>query len=305
MKSSTISDTESDYISRVNAVFDYIEQNLEKDISLTELAEVSCFSKYHFSRIFDAVVGETPFKFIKRVRLEKAASMLRLHQEKTVTEIALQCGYNDLAVFSRNFNEWFGKSPSEIQRSKSENSNENQTIDISSLYLDAEQNGNNSIEQLQSSGVRNITKLTVAYLRHVGPYKGAESLYNEYFSKLLCWANARGLTKQANAHPMAIYHDAPCITDEEKLRLSFCLPVPPETRVSGEFGMMKLPGGRFLVAQFNIAPQKIPLAWQWIYESWFPGSGYLPDDGLPYEVYPKTVQDGKITVNIYVPLKPL
>lgn len=40
----------------------------------------SLFSKYHFSRIFEAMVGETPFEFIKRLRLEKAATLLRFYQ---------------------------------------------------------------------------------------------------------------------------------------------------------------------------------------------------------------------------------
>lgn len=305
MESSTHPATELDYTSRVNAVFDYIEKNLARDMSLDELAEVSCFSKYHFCRMFDAVVGETPFEFIKRVRLEKAASMLQLHQEKTVTEIALDCGYNDLAVFSRNFSEWFGMSPTDFRNSTLENSNKNQTLDFSSLYLDSEENGNNNIEQLQSSEVRNITGRTVAYLRHMGPYKGEESLYNDYFSRLLSWADSRGLIDQPNAHPMAIYHDIPCVTDEQKLRLSFCLPVPPDTPVDGEIGKMHLSKGRFLVARFVVAPQNIPMAWQWVYDSWFPGSGYLPADNLPYEAYPGQSKNGKMKVDIYVPLEPL
>lgn len=113
MESPTKPNTESDYISRINAVFDHIEKNLDRDLSLDELAQVSCFSKYHFSRIFDAMVGETPFEFIKRIRLEKAASLLRMYRRQSITEIALNCGYNNLEVFSRNFSRYFNQSPTE------------------------------------------------------------------------------------------------------------------------------------------------------------------------------------------------
>lgn len=61
-----------EYKSRINRVFDYIEKNIEKQFSLVELASQASFSKYHFDRIFLAMVGETPFQFINRVRLEKA-----------------------------------------------------------------------------------------------------------------------------------------------------------------------------------------------------------------------------------------
>lgn len=53
--------TDSEYRFRINKAQDYIERNLEKQISLEELAEVANFSKFHFNRIFKSLVGETPF----------------------------------------------------------------------------------------------------------------------------------------------------------------------------------------------------------------------------------------------------
>lgn len=297
--------TQTDYISRINTVLDYIEQNLEQDISLDELAMVSCFSKYHFSRIFDAMVGETPFEFLKRVRLEKAASLLRIHHDETVTEIAMKCGFNDLAVFSRNFSGYFEASPTEWRNNAAENSNHSQTYDISSQYLGSERNKNHNMEQLQSAEVRNHSRLTVAYIRHTGPYKGDEALFNRLFNRLFAWAGPRGLLDKNSSSPMVIYHDDPCVTPKEKLRMSVCLPVPSDTPVDGEIGKMELPYGRFLIARFVIAPQRMPDAWKWIYGSWFPASGYQPEDALPYELYPEQPKNGKLTVEICVPVKPL
>lgn len=67
----------SEYLSRINKTFDYIELHLEKPMTLEELATVANFSKFHFSRIFQSIVGETPFQFILCVRLEKAAMLVR------------------------------------------------------------------------------------------------------------------------------------------------------------------------------------------------------------------------------------
>lgn len=58
----------TEYISRINKTFDYIESNLEKSMTLEELANVANFSKFHFNRIFHSMVGETPFHFILRLR---------------------------------------------------------------------------------------------------------------------------------------------------------------------------------------------------------------------------------------------
>ncbi len=63
-----------EYISRINRVMDYIEVNIVQDLSLENLAEVANFSRFHFHRIFRAMVGETLHQFIQRIRLEKAAA---------------------------------------------------------------------------------------------------------------------------------------------------------------------------------------------------------------------------------------
>lgn len=306
MNNSKTNQTHIDYTSRINTVFDYIETNLEKDFSLDELAAVSHFSKYHFSRIFDAMVNETPFEFIKRIRLEKAASLLRLYPDKTITNITLDCGFNNLEVFSRNFRDYFGMSPTEWQKNDSENSNHNQTFDLSAEYIGSEPNKNHNMELLQQSKIRDLPQKTVAYVRHIGPYRGDGDLFNRLFDQLFSWAEPRKLMDlQNNTIPLVIYHDDPCVTEEDKLRMSVCLPVPSNTSVDGEIGKMKIPGGRYLVARFVLYPQDMPKAWKWIYGTWFPSSGYQPADRLPFEMYPAPPENGKLTVEICVPVTPL
>jgi AraC family transcriptional regulator len=79
---------QTEYISRINKTFDYIESNLDKPMTLEELASVANFSKFHFSRIFQSMVGETPFQFILRVRIEKAANLIMANKNESITEIA-------------------------------------------------------------------------------------------------------------------------------------------------------------------------------------------------------------------------
>ena len=62
---------DKEYRYRINKVIDHIEKNLDSDFSLSELAKISNFSKFHFSRIFQGITGETPFQLILRLRLEK------------------------------------------------------------------------------------------------------------------------------------------------------------------------------------------------------------------------------------------
>src|SRR5580704_11803817 len=68
---------QSDYAQRIDRVIDYLRANLHRPVKLAELANVACFSEFHFHRIFIAVSGETLNNFTNRLRLEKAARLLR------------------------------------------------------------------------------------------------------------------------------------------------------------------------------------------------------------------------------------
>ena len=102
-----------EYVRRINNVIDYIERHLEEDLNLNDLARVANFSKFHFHRIFRAMVGETINRFVRRLRLERAAGQLIYNQEKTITAVALDCGFSGSAVFARAFREAFGSSPTD------------------------------------------------------------------------------------------------------------------------------------------------------------------------------------------------
>ncbi len=94
--------TKTEYIARINRVIDYIEKNVDKDLSLEVLAGVACFSSFHFHRIFKAIVGETLNQFINRIRLEKSATQLMSNPNKTITDIAFDCGFSGSASFARS-----------------------------------------------------------------------------------------------------------------------------------------------------------------------------------------------------------
>jgi AraC family transcriptional regulator len=95
---------------------DYIEAHLDGDLSLAALARVVNFSEFHFHRVFKGVVGETLNQFIQRRRVEKAARFLTGNPAKSVTEIALDCGFSGSAAFARAFKDAFGVSASQYRK---------------------------------------------------------------------------------------------------------------------------------------------------------------------------------------------
>ena len=146
----------------------------------------------------------------------------------------------------------------------------------------------------------------LAYLRHVGPYMGDEALFERLWGRLINWAAPRELFRPPQTEMLCLYHDNPEVTDSDKLRLSVCITVPEGTEVDGEIGAMDMPGGRYAVAAFELDSTQYGEAWQWVYGSWLPASGYQPADGAPFERYPDPEpHDGKMKVEICVPVRPL
>src|SRR5690242_9291047 len=106
----------SEYTQRINRVIDHLRGNLDRHIKLDELAKVACFSEFHFHRIFGAVSGETLNNFTNRVRLEKAARLLR-YTDWSLTDIALACGFSSSATFSRAFRSAYDTTPRHFRKS--------------------------------------------------------------------------------------------------------------------------------------------------------------------------------------------
>ena len=147
--------------------------------------------------------------------------------------------------------------------------------------------------------------MNVAYVRHIGPYAGNEGLFEKLWNKLFAWAGPRGLLEREDMQSLVIYHDDPNVTEQDKLRMSVCITVPKDTKVDGEVGMMEVEGGKYVVARFEVDATQFGKAWEWVYGQWFPSSGYQPDDRPSFEMYPEEPKEGKFTVDICVPVKPL
>jgi len=318
-----------EYIARINRVLDYIEDHLDDELSLTTLAGIANFSPYHFHRIFSGMVGESLNRHIQRVRIEKAANQLVTNPRKTITEVALDCGFTGSDTFARAFRDSFGMSASQWReggyRAESKNRKsdrkDGQTLRKDRQAFNIIQGGNFAPaiitderrkqmidpEQVQVT-VKDLPERHVAYIRHIGPYKGDSQLFEGLFTKLFNWAGPRGLIRMPETQVLAIYHDNPDITDESKLRTSVGITVPEDTEVEGEVGKMVLSSGKHAIAHFELASDEYEEAWKAVYGHWLPDSGYQPDDQPCFESYlndPKQHPEGKCIVEICVPVKPL
>ncbi len=96
-------------------IVSYIEENLDKDLTLEKIAEALNYSKFYMVRVFKDNTGITPYQYIRGRRLDKAAEKL-VGTKQPVVEIALEAGYGSQQSFTRVFRCEYGCTPQEYRR---------------------------------------------------------------------------------------------------------------------------------------------------------------------------------------------
>lgn len=106
---------ESHDLLRLGDTIAFIETRFSEKITLDDLAKKSQFSKRHFQRIFQECMGRSPIDHLLRIRVQKAAELLR-NSDRKITDIAFDCGFSDGNYFTRQFRKMTDLSPSEYRR---------------------------------------------------------------------------------------------------------------------------------------------------------------------------------------------
>jgi AraC family transcriptional regulator len=299
--------TRREYAARMNRVVDHIQSHLADPLDLEQLASVACFSPFHFHRLFRAWTGETLQSFVHRLRLERAAQMLVFDRARTISEIAQECGFSTASSFARAFKTAFATSAGEWRKRKicQANGKDWKAGDGAALGFSKVENPMTNI-QLDVQ-VRRLAPATLAYIRHIGPYKGDTALFRRLFTQLFAWAEARGLMGP-DARYLALFQDNPNLTPAAKQRLEVALVVPAGTAPSGDVGIQRMEGGLFATARVRVKIEDYAAQWDSLVADWLPGSGYQPDHRPAMEFYlnnPETDPEGRYHIEICLPVRPL
>lgn len=303
---------QKEYIFRINKVIDYIENNLDEDLSLHKLSEVANFSQFHFHRIFSAFIGETINEFIKRKRVEKAARLLLINTDKPILEIAEYCGFNSFSVFCRNFKDRYQLSANKFREIHNNENSKNRQIESKTSKL-TQSSVNyvcdiNSLKKWsfimkENFEIKDMPELKVIYCRHTGQFDQIRLAYEKLFK----WAEPRGLLNFPETKGITFYHDDPKLTEIKNVRQSACIIVNDEIKTEGEIGKMQIPAGKYMVGHFEISAEEFQQAWNSVCIN-LSESGYQPADGNPYELYHNNHEEHpekKFIVDICIPVKPL
>jgi len=296
----------TDYINRINRVFEYIDTNLGSDLSLNTLAEIACFSPYHFHRIFKFVTGETLNEYIIRRRIEKSALDL-LHKTCTITHLAHQYGFSDNSSYSKAFKKYFNISPTLFKKQNPYRHSKIRQLDskIGQEYPDHHEyiriiiNLKNWLTMNAKIEVKETSEKIAAGLTHVG-VSGMEST----FQKLLGWASEKDLMNESNMKLGRVFHDSFKVTEPDKVRMSIIFITSQPFEPEGEINKLKIKKCKCIVGRFEIRSEEFEKSWTALF-LWMNENGYKKADQEPYEIYHNDYRehpDKKFVVDLCIPV---
>ncbi len=269
----------SEYAQRINRVIDYLRENLDRQVKLEELAKVACFSEFHFHRIFSAVSGETINNFTNRLRLEKAARLLR-YTDRSLTDIALDCGFSSSATFSRAFRSGYDTSPSQFRKSgeikKSKICKELFSKQEYILPMSAE-------EKRAAFPVRliDVPERQVAYIRVTNAFEMDRVL--AALKTMIEWAKSQDIFSQGILFGMSVVD--PHVTPKHLYRYEVCLASSFPFECMEGMSKLKMPAMRYAATKVSGDIRKVATATDYLFRGWLINSAYEPEPAPGLEIF--------------------
>ena len=284
--------TLADYRERMLRVLLHIQEHLDEELTLEDLARVADFSPCHFHRIFSGMIGESVAAHIRRIRLERAALRLKRGGE-SILSIALEAGYESHEAFTRAFRAAMGRNPSDYRASV------HYAPERLAEELRLLEDGGTAME----AQIRSIEAMRVAFVRHVGPYDQCARAWETLCGKL----GPRGLLTPETRF-MGLSHDDPEVTPADRLRYDACATVPASFESEGEVGVQEIGGGDYAVTLHQGPYTGLAATYAVLCGQWIPRQGRMVGTGPSLEVYlndPGSTRPADLRTEVCMPLEPL
>ncbi len=266
----------------MNRAIDHVLGHLDEPLRLADVSAAARMSPFHFHRVFQAVVGETVADFVKRLRLEKALYLMSHARRWSLTRIALSCGFSSSSDFSRSFRQRFGTAPSKFDLGAWRDEHR------SKLYAAAGEFGGqlhlrNLPPPRNPDGfkvrIRTLPARTVAYIRVSDPYR--KDAVFEAVNRLAAWAERRSL---AHGQWLGYQWDNPEIVPLEMCQYHIAVEAE-RFDPGGEVGRFAFPPMTVAEVELRGGVDLELRALQWLFGTWLPRSGYVPDDHPCFEAF--------------------
>lgn len=253
------------YHARMQRVLDYIDRHLDGDLDLDAVSGVAAFSKYHFHRQFTATFGLSVHRYVQLARMRRASYQLAYRDAHSVTDIAMDAGYDAPDAFARAFRQRFGQSPSSFRRAPDWEP-----------WLAAFGPLDNARSKLMQTTytpddvtIRDVAPTPVAIMEH----RGDPATIGATIQRFIAWRKATGLSPKASP-TFNVFHSDPRTMSPAEYRMDLCVGTDRPIEAHGERTEAgTIPGGRCAVLRVVGNTDNLKPAALYLYRDWLPASG--------------------------------
>lgn len=252
------------------------ERDPSADLTVSDLAEYAGMSDKHFQRAFRKVMCESPKKYLRRIRLQASAYLLKW-SEMSVLDIALHAGFESHAGFTKAFTKAYGLSPTDFR----------DTHEVTP-YLRVKSNPAHTpvqLEDLETSRlivrIEQTPPFRVAAMRHIGPVEQTANIW----PKMVAWAKRNQLFSP-NSIFLGIHNDYWDENAKDKYRYDAAIVIPDNFTPCDDVNTFTIAGGEVAMTEFSGSLSEADDAWRRFVDQWLPISGYKVRTGFAYDRYP-------------------
>ena len=287
------------YRARMQRVLDYIGRHLDGDLDLETVSRVAAFSKFHFHRQFTATFGLSVHRYAQLARMKRASHRLISNDAESVTEIAMDAGYDAPDAFARAFRQRFGQTPSSFRKSPDW-----------APWLAAFgplDNARSKLMQIiyteDDVTIRDVPPTPVAIMKH----RGDRATLGATIERFIAWRKAAGLSPETSP-TFNIFRSERTPAIPANYSMDLCVGTDQPIEANDE--QMKagvIPGGRCAVLRVVHNTNNLEPAALYLYRDWLPASG---EEARDFPIYCQrhlsffpNVPVQEVVVELFLPLK--
>ena len=255
------------YRVRMQRVLEYVDRRLDDALDLDTLSRVAAFSKFHFHRQFKAYYGVSVHRYVQLARLQRASKQLAGPSGRSITEIALDAGYDAPDAFARVFRQRFGQSPSDFRKAPEW---EPWLRAFRPLHAARSRTMPTAYTADQVT-IREVAPTRVAVFEHRGDPRTLDATIQRF----IAWRKAAGLSPQTNP-TFNVWYSEREPANPDDYRMDLCVGLRDEDVVDLQDGAVRLgeiPGGRCAVLRVTGDTHNLEPAALYLYREWLPDSG--------------------------------
>ncbi|XMB65898.1 AraC family transcriptional regulator [Mycoplasmatota bacterium zrk1] len=291
-------------IKRLNRALDYIENNLDKELSVDEIAKEAYISAYHFQSMFAILTDITLIEYIRRRRLTQAA--FELQSNAKVIDVALKYGYSSPDSFTRAFTKLHGVNPSTAKREDTQLKLYSRISFQINIKGDVEMNYKIvKKESFSMYGIERIINTVKGENYKTIPQFWDDTMEDGSFKRLL---ESTNMKLDGSYQGIAQVNAIMCYRDTGKDTFPYLIGAFVDD-LSNTDGYLKVDIESLTWAIFRTEDHKsdetvikIQDLWRRIYSEWLPNSGYEIIDGPNLELYGSSVNKLEYS-EVWLPVK--